>query len=134
MIDCTKAREPANFKRMFGKDTGIKDDFSLLTRLPRYNWCLTGSFDTFLWRHQALVSTRKTVAQLDCANCNVLLWAMKTRTEVFMFSLSPSTFQSSQFCYLHVITENVFLLIASFIRENCISPIHFTLFCLCVQK
>lgn len=33
MIDYTKTREPPNFKRMFGKDIGIKDDFSLLTRL-----------------------------------------------------------------------------------------------------
>lgn len=34
MIGYTKAREQAHFKRMFGKDTGIKDDFSaLLTAL-----------------------------------------------------------------------------------------------------
>lgn len=38
------------------------------------------------------------MAQPDSASCNVLLRAMKTRTEAFMFSLSPSTFQSSQFC------------------------------------
>lgn len=30
MIEYTKAREPANLKGMFGKDTGIKDDFSAL--------------------------------------------------------------------------------------------------------
>lgn len=75
MIDYTKAREPANFKRMFGKYTGIKDEFSAL--LTSLYWNITGALLTVStpscggFQHWSLSGRRLLSPQVQCpAQCH----------------------------------------------------------------